>query len=137
MRSTTKCFSRETIKLRTAMIFVKDMARMLEFYRDGVGLAFRADESNDEWAELDAGGGLLALHAIPPAIASTFSITTPPTERSSAPIKLVFETDDLEATRARLSAHGAVVKELRSWGAFDAIDPEGNVFQVAKSADSR
>src|SRR2546423_11093504 len=45
-----------------ATIYVSDMQRAVEFYRDTVGLdvVFRA---GDHWAELDAGGGLrLGLH---------------------------------------------------------------------------
>jgi len=118
-----------------AMIFVKDMAKMTAFYSDGLGISLRVDESNEEWAVFDVGNSLLALHAIPPDIAATISVASPVAERSHTPIKLVFETADIEATRARLIAQGALVKEMRPWGAFDAVDPEGNIFQIKRAAD--
>jgi hypothetical protein len=51
--------------------------------------------------------------------------------REDGAIKLVFRVDDLEAARAHLTAHGAVLSERCSWGAYDGLDPEGNVFQIA------
>lgn len=79
-----------------AMIFVKDMTRMLAFYRGALGFSLRADESNAEWAELDVRDGVLALHAVPRAVAATISIESPARERARTPIKPVFETADLE-----------------------------------------
>lgn len=122
--------------LRQAMIFAKDMAVMTAFYRDGLGLRLRLGTSRADWVEFDAGGSLLALHAIPPHIAKDIEITSPPGRRSDTPIKLVFETDDLDGARAHLTRHGAVMDQPRSWGSCDGLDPEGNVFQiVAKRRD--
>jgi hypothetical protein len=83
-----------------------------------------------DWVEFDAGGALLALHAIPAHIAETIEIATPPEARAKTPIKLVFETADLVAARVRLVSHGAVMFEPRASGGCDGLDPEGNVFQV-------
>ncbi|MFN8633184.1 MAG: VOC family protein [Chloroflexota bacterium] len=121
------------MQLRRPIIFAKDLQRMTAFYRDGVGLRFVPECSTDRWSELDAGGARLALHAIPPHIAQSIEIATPPKPRSSTTIKLVFEAPDLEAARAHLIAHGAVMSEPRSWGACDGLDPEGNVFQIVQA----
>ena len=112
------------------MIFVKDMDRMTTFYRDAVGLRVRSGVPSDGWVEFDAGSSSLALHAIPPAIADRITITDPPQQRSNTPLKLIFETPDLNAARAHLASHGAVMHEPRNTGSCDGLDPEGNVFCI-------
>src|SRR5262245_8402987 len=57
------------MRLATALVFVKDLARMTAFYRDALGLRLVPGASEDGWVELDAGGARLGLHAIPPAYA--------------------------------------------------------------------
>lgn len=118
------------MELRQAMIFAKDMAVMTAFYRDGLGLRMRLDRSRGDWVEFEAGGSLLALHAIPPEIAKDIDIKSPPERRSETPIKLIFETDDLDGARAHLTRHGAVMDQPRSRGSCDGLDPEGNVFSI-------
>jgi predicted enzyme related to lactoylglutathione lyase len=116
--------------LRHAILFVVDVATMTAFYRDGLGLAVDQAASQPGWVVLDAGGAALALHAILPAVAATISLTSPPAAREDTPIKLGFEVDDLEAARARLTAHGAIMQAPTSWGTCDGVDPEGNVLQL-------
>ena len=120
------------MKLGLAMIFAKDMGRMTAFYREALALPFLADESSEGWAVFDAGGARLALHAIPAAIAQGIAITEPPRARAEGAIKLVFHAADLEAARARLVAHGAVMFDPRVSGSCDGLDPEGNVFQIQR-----
>src|SRR5262249_44850082 len=120
------------VKLKTALIFAKDMDRMIAFYRDGVGLKL-TEKPSDGWATFDAGGASLALHGIPAEIAARINVTDPPTARSNTPIKIIFETDDLATARAHLQAHGAVMFEPRSDGSCDGLDPEGNVFQIVQA----
>lgn len=112
-----------------ALIFVKDLDRMVTFYRDGMGLPLLVRQG-DRWAELDAGGTSLALHAVPPDLAARITLTDPPSPRSDTPLKLIFETDDLAAAQARLQAAGAVPLKLHEDGSCDALDPEGNVFRI-------
>ncbi len=120
------------MRLRTAILFAKDMERMLAFYRDGVGLVPRPESSRPGWAVLDAGATQLALHAIPAGIAAGIAIADPPVAREDTPLKLVFECDDVPGARARLLAHGAVLVRGDD-GRCDLLDPEGNVFQVRAS----
>jgi len=105
---------------------------MLAFYRDEIGLAPLQQEAVEGWVELDAGGTSLALHAIPVELAKEITLTNPPRPRETAPVKLVFVVRDLEAERARLVSLGMSMSEVRAWGACDGIDPEGNVFQLAR-----
>ena len=44
-------------------------------------------------------------------------------------MKLIFEVDDVEAERARLELLGTTMVQ-RPWGAWDGVDPEGNVFGI-------
>jgi predicted enzyme related to lactoylglutathione lyase len=122
------------MELRRAMIFVKDMERMTAFYRDGMGLRLLPEATQEGWVEFQAGGSTLALHAIPSHIAKDIDITDPPQAREQTPIKLVFETPDLEAARGHLIAQGAVMHPPRHAGSqagnCDGLDPEGNVFQI-------
>lgn len=120
------------MRLRRAILFVKDMGRMLAFYRNAMGLAPLQQEAVEEWAELDAGGTSLALHAIPVEWAKEITLTSPPRRRDTAPVKLVFVVPDLEAERARLVSLGVSMSEIRAWGACDGVDPEGNVFQITR-----
>ena len=120
------------MRLRRAILFVKDMERMLAFYWNAMGLAPLQQEAVDGWVELDAGGTSLALHAIPVELAKGITFTNPPRPRETAPVKLVFVVPDLEAERARLVSLGVSISEIRPWGACDGIDPEGNVFQLAR-----
>jgi predicted enzyme related to lactoylglutathione lyase len=78
----------------------------------------------------DGEGALFALHAIPPGIANQIEITDPPEERSDVPIKLVFQTADMEAVCARLEKLGAKISPPRTSGSRDAVDPEGNILQL-------
>ena len=118
------------MKLQTALIFAKDMPRMTAFYRDGLGLAILPERSSEGWVVFDAGGTLLALHAIPADIARTIEITDPPEPRSQTPIKLLFQTPDLDAVCARLQRLGGTLLPQRRPGSRDAADPEGNILQL-------
>jgi catechol-2,3-dioxygenase len=123
---------RNAMRLKRAIIFAKNIERMTAFYRDGLGLRVLPRTSIEGWVELDAGGSLLALHAIPAEIARGIRIASPQQARADAPVKLVFQTSDVEAARVHLIAHGAVMHETQSWGACDGLDPEGNVFQIVR-----
>jgi catechol 2,3-dioxygenase-like lactoylglutathione lyase family enzyme len=118
------------MQLRRATIFAKDMDRMTAFYREGLGLREIPESRQQGWVEFDAGGSLLALHAIPTHIAEKIEIAAPPDAREDTAIKLVFEADDVVAARTHLISHGAVMFEPRAWGGCDGLDPEGNVFQI-------
>ena len=121
------------MRLRGSVIFVHDIDRMTDFYKDGLGLRFIPFLSNGEWAEFDAGGTILGLHAIPPQYRGDAESTSPPQARPETPIKLMFETTDIHAARTHLIACGATMFEIQSrgpWAACDGLDPEGNVFQI-------
>lgn len=116
------------MRLAQTIIFVEDVARMQAFYHGTLGLPVITAEPG--WVRLDAGGAVLALHAIPPA-----ALPPPgaPAERRDACIKLCFHVEDVEAARDGLIAAGIRMRDVHRHGAAafcDGIDPEGNVFQI-------
>ena len=123
------------MRLNRAMIFVKDLHRMAAFYGGTMRLEPLDDLRTESWAEFDAGGIRLALHAIPSRIAENIEITLPARAREDNPVKLIFEIDDLEARISSLESEGVTIVK-RPWGACDVIDPEGNIFQICSSTKS-
>ena len=121
------------MQLRSAMLYVRDLERMRRFYGNMLGVKPTNQDGTDVWATFDTGGVRLALHAIPAEIAKAIEIVFPPTPREKDPIKLVFEVYDVESERARLESLGIQMLQRpwqKSGAACDAVDPEGNVFQI-------
>ena len=121
------------MRMSGVLLFVKDLVEMTAFYRDLIGFRPVLETSQDDWVEFDAGGAAFVLHAIPRHIPDSVEIGVPPAARESASCKLIFAVDDPEAERARLLAAGVTILQ-RSWGAWDAVDPEGNVFGIRASS---
>jgi predicted enzyme related to lactoylglutathione lyase len=120
--------------LECSMLYVKDFARMREFYGSVLQTPPINTEWTDTWALFDVGGTKFALHAIPAKHAEGVEPSSPPTKLERSPVKLVFAVGDVPAERARLQAMGVATLE-RSWQepgeSCDCIDPEGNIFQIA------
>lgn len=105
---------------------------MREFYEHVLGLTVVPGGQEDGYVQLQAGPVIVALHAIPEPLAASISIDSPPTPREGTPIKIVFLVSTLEAERTRLVQRGATMFATTAWGTCDGVDPEGNVFQVAR-----
>jgi catechol 2,3-dioxygenase-like lactoylglutathione lyase family enzyme len=114
------------MRLDHAMLFVRDLERMTAFYRDVMGLKPVEATRMDDWVEFDGGPIHFALHAIPAHIAKDIVVPDPPKPREQGSCKFTFTVDDLAAEEARLTAHGVMIIH-RPWGAWDVVDPEGNV----------
>ena len=123
--------------MQNAILYVKDLQRMKRFYSEMLGVQAANPDWTDAWATFDTGGARFSLHAIPAEIAKTIVIESPPTPREQQAVKLSFEVKDVESERARLESLGAQTVR-RPWQktgeACDAVDPEGNVFQICLSA---
>lgn len=109
---------------------------MKRFYGEMLDASPTNQDWTDEWATFDTGGARFALHAIPAESAKNIEIKSPPTPREEDPVKLIFEVEDVESERARLESLG--IQMLRrpwqkSGKACDAVDPEGNIFQICSS----
>ena len=115
------------MRLRGAMIYVKDLPRMMAFYRDTLGLKLIDETQSASYVEFDAGSANFALHAIPDHLAGQIEILSPSRPRENNPVKLTFAVEDIASERKRLEALGVTLVE-RPWGSCDGIDPEGNIF---------
>ena len=117
--------------MNRVIIFVGDVEKCAEFYRDTFGLpTVESTHAPDEWLELDAGGCRLAFHK---AHGSAGPIDGP-TGGPRDPHKIVFQADDVPATRAVLVARGAAMDAVQNFGDLmlcDGADPEGHRFQIA------
>ena len=124
----------ELMRLGCAMLYVKDLPRMKEFYSEMLESRPINKEWTDSWAEFDTGGARFALHAIPAEIAQGIEISSPPKPREGNPIKLIFRVEDVGAEQARLESLGIQTLN-RAWQnpaeSCEGIDPEGNVFQIS------
>jgi predicted enzyme related to lactoylglutathione lyase len=120
------------VQLTRVIIFAKDLEVMRQFYCEKMGLLPIPGSEQPSWIECDAGQTRVALHAIPASIAEGISLANPIEPREDNPVKLVFAVKDVEAERSRLVAQGVTMFETKPWGACDGLDPEGNVFQIAK-----
>jgi catechol 2,3-dioxygenase-like lactoylglutathione lyase family enzyme len=112
------------MRLHRAMLYVKDLDRMVSFYGEILGLKAIEETRTGNFVEFDADGTRFALHAIPREIADQIEISSPPKPREQCPVKLTFE-----AEAKRLKALGVTIIE-RPWGSCDAVDPEGNIFGI-------
>lgn len=127
-----------TARLSHGFVFVKHLEPMLEFYEGALGLV--PERSSDPgFVRMKPGRGApagaagVALHAVPAAIAASIAISTPAEIREDAACKLCFETDDLDALRAAILAHGGQAREPWAWEGVrfcECADPEGNVVQI-------
>ena len=117
--------------LNRVIIFVGDVEKCARFYVDAFGFtALPSDQPLAEWMELDTGGCRLAFHK---ARGPDGPINTP-TGSPMNPHKIVFYADDVAAARAAIVARGAVMGDVRNFGALvlcDGTDPEGHVFQIS------
>ena len=124
------------MQLRSAILYVRDLERMKRFYCEMLGANSSNHGWTDVWATFETGSARFSLHAIPAEIAKRIEIESPPTPREEEPVKLIFEVKDVESERARLESLGIQILR-RPWQkpgeACDAVDPEGNVFQICSS----
>jgi len=115
-----------SLRLSMTMFFVKDLAKMTEFYTNTMGLVPIASKRWDNYVEFESG---FALHQIPQEIAVNIEISDPPQERRRSPAKLFFAASHVPTEEARLRSLG-VPEMKRPWGTIDWLDPEGNVFSL-------
>ena len=108
-------------RIKQVWFWVADMDRAVAFYSEALGLQV-VRRHGDEWVEMDAGPIRVALHG------------TDATERPTGGT-VVFEVDDLDATRFAMEMRGAVfeehVGEVEDQARFASFtDPDGNRMQL-------
>jgi catechol 2,3-dioxygenase-like lactoylglutathione lyase family enzyme len=115
-----------------AVLFVKDLARIVAFYRDALALQLKT--SDDHHAHFVIGSFDFLVHQVPKPIADGISAVSPPRRRTDGMIRLDFPVRDLANARARAKQLGGAIDEQPPpWAGsaqdfFLGFDPEGNVF---------
>ena len=116
-------------------VYAKALDHVTDFYASVLGL--RAVHRTDQMVVLRSPDLELLVHAIPPAIAATIEITTPPQLRDDAAIKFFATVASLDECAAAARTHGGdLFGEAWAGPGFvvrNAFDPEGNIFQVRQS----
>ena len=114
-------------KVDYVMLFVSDMQKSLNFYRDRLGLETGYQDAH--WAELQAEGFKLALHLSDKA--------TPLADHAHVPC-VVFAADDIVAQRQELLAmdiQASALIKVAEYGdiigvSTDFRDPDGNALSL-------
>jgi hypothetical protein len=121
----------------SAVVYARHMHALASFYEHALGLV-RVEEG-PTYVSLRTKAIDLAVVQIPPNVARTIHIQSPPLPREEVPIKLSFLVGNIESRRSLIAEHGGALKPAAaawSWrGALhlDGTDPEGNVFQLRQS----
>jgi predicted enzyme related to lactoylglutathione lyase len=108
------------------IVYVDDMAKMVAFYRDILGLPLnyphKDDYSRENWVEFQAGTITIALHGGGKSEATL-----------GAP-KIVFEVNDIEVEHQRLEEAGVKLTDICEVApgvhSADGWDAEGNYFSI-------
>lgn len=116
----------KTLGLIEVILYVKDMNKMVLFYRDALDLPLSnpdiREHAKEDWVTYESGNCRLALHS-----GGDGNIG------QDAP-KIVFRVQDINSARFQLLELGVAASEIRSPapGIFicDAKDPEGNPFSI-------
>ncbi|ELR99424.1 lactoylglutathione lyase family protein [Gloeocapsa sp. PCC 73106] len=113
-----------TAEFKHIMLMVKDVQATAEFYAEGLGLPIKV--SSPAWAELDANGTTIALHAASEGISG-----------GSSPI-LSFHVEDVMSTLSKLETMGAKLEgRVRepSFGKVAAVrTPDGHLLSLLQPA---
>lgn len=116
-------------------IYAKDLPRLAGFYETLLGMS-RVHTTTD-LVVLNSVDIQLTLHAIPAAIAASFSISTPPEKREDTALKFFFTVPSIAEAAAKAPSLGGEVLPQQWQGprfnVCNAVDPEGNIFQLRES----
>ncbi len=116
-------------------VYACDAGRVARFYEAVAGM-HRLHESA-ELIVLQSADIQLLVHRIPEHIAREIVVTSPPQRREDTALKFFFTVASIEGSRATAASLGGQVfdEQWRGPGfvACNAMDPEGNVFQLRES----
>ena len=123
----------------TLVIFAVNVKALASFYEAVLGLS-PAPQAGDTKKDVRLGGkGVeLLIHSIPPRIAKTIVIKSPPVPRDIAAMKPVFDVKSLVKAEEQVALRGGVVTKvtftLNGMTRRDVVDPEGNVIQLRSAS---
>lgn len=125
------------MKFNQVRLLVTNFDGCFRFYRDVLALPIGFGNEGDVYADFKLGGDLtLALFARQAMAESVGTTNLPLTANSQDRTVVVFGVDDLQATVARLQAHGvelvAEPTDRPEWGMRTAHfrDPDGNLLEI-------
>jgi len=122
-------------------VYAKDLDRLSSFYEAVADL--RAVHREPSLVVLQAADGVqLLVHAIPEAIARDILIQSPPERRDEVALKFFLTVPRLDAAQAAALPRGGRLFEQECWTGpgfrvCNAMDPEGNVFQLREPTAAR
>lgn len=123
-------------KLNYVIVFVSDMKRSVEFYRDVLGLPLKFESPG--WTEFENEGSTLALHpASGPSLSGGNEARNP-----AGSCDLGFMVDDLDAIHRLMESKGVKCLEapkLQDFGGRLAryTDPDGLPFSVGENPQNK
>lgn len=121
------------------LIYAKHLDTLAQFYSDVLQLAEEPSQSDAQYGllALQGRGIHLLLHAIPVHYAEDIVITVPPQPREESALKFFCYVHDLAHTLNLIQELGGVclgsTQQTSTYLYRDALDLEGNVFQVRTS----
>jgi len=121
--------------MNTLVIFAVNVKALASFYEAVLGLT-PTPKPGDAKKDIRLGGKSveLLIHSIPPRIAKTIVIKSPPVSRDIAAMKPVFDVKSLSKAEEQVTLRGGVVTKVTFTidGLIrrDVLDPEGNVIQL-------
>jgi predicted enzyme related to lactoylglutathione lyase len=119
----------------TLVIFAVNVKVLASFYEAVLGLT-PTPKPGDTKKDIRLGGkGIeLLIHSIPPGIAKTIVIKSPPVPRDIAAMKPVFDVKSLSKAEEQVTLRGGVVTKVTftvdGLTRRDVLDPEGNLIQL-------
>lgn len=117
-------------------IYAKDLERLAHFYQSLLGMS-RA-HATPELVVLRSPEFQITVNAMPAHVVAQVDLSSPPAKRDNAAYKFFFTVPSLsEASETAASLGGEVLPEQWRGPGFvvsNAVDPEGNIFQVRESA---
>ena len=117
-----------------AVIYAIDLGRMVDFYRT---LGLEVDElEHGDYAVLLGPAIELSIVQMPERLAAQIDTSNPAEARSDVRLKLAFTVSSIDETVEAARLLGGPIKDdskrwqFRGHDVQDAIDPEGNVYQL-------
>lgn len=118
-------------------VYAKDLARLATFYEALLGMT--RVHATPEIVVLRSPDLQLVVHAMPAHVAAQVELAQPPVRREDAAYKFFHPVPSLAAAHATAASLGGEVlpEQWRGPGFVvrNAVDPEGNIFQLRESAD--
>ncbi|MFP7723627.1 VOC family protein [Lysobacter sp. A3-1-A15] len=117
-------------------IYARDLARLARFYEKLLGLARL--RTTDALVILSSPDLQLIIHAMPDHVAHETDVSLLPAIRDNVAFKFFYTVPSLSEAQAVAESHGGQVlaEQWRGPGFIvrNAVDPEGNIFQLRESA---